>query len=529
MRIEAGSAFTRAAARFGDRTAVIDTLGSSRTYRELRECANALGSGLIASGAHRGDRVGVLSHNRVEVVEAWFGLERFGLVRVVLHSHFDIATHVRTIGEVGVSTLIFHEAFTAQLESVRDELTEVGTFVCIGDSCPEWAVSYEAVIALGSQADPCLDVEEDEPCFLQLTTGTTGHPKPWIHTHRSWRAVIENNIEHLDSFGRGSTAVDGDDVNLHFHALQWATGFQTLMPYLLRGALTVVADDSAFDPNVLLAQIIDYRVTGMLIPAPMLAPLLDIVERDETTLPNLRKLVIFFATEELLQRVSRILGDCWCHGYGSSEQGAPVTRLLFDDIDSEDSWASIGRPLSFTEIRIVTVDGEPVAPGDVGEIVIRTPMAAAGYWGLPEKTSAAFFPGGWFRAGDIGSMDASGRVYYLDRAKDLIETAAGVVYPHTVEARILAHRTVANCGVTGVKTAAESAKQVVAAVVLKDGVDDADGARAAILELVAAAPEHERPVEVVIVEELPTVLGGAKVQREVLAHRLVELGVGVSV
>ncbi|NDK92578.1 acyl--CoA ligase [Gordonia desulfuricans] len=530
MRIEAGSAFTRAAARFGDRLAVIDTLGSRRTYRQLQDRANSAGSGLMASGVKRGDRVGVLSHNRIEVVEVWLGLERFGLVRVVLHSHFEISTHVKTLNEVGASTLVFHEAFASEVAAAREELATVERYVCIGESCPEWAVPYSSVIGKGDVANPCLDVEEDEPCFLQLTTGTTGHPKPWIHTHRSWRGVIENNIEHLDSFGRGSAAVGPDDVNLHFHALQWATGFQTLMPYLLRGALSVVADDSVFDPAVLLQQMIDHRVTGMLIPAPMLEPVLDLIERDEITLPNLRKLVIFFATAELLQRVSRLLGDCWCHGYGSSEQGAPVTRLLFDDLDSEDTWGSIGRPSSsFTEVRVVSVDGEPLGPGEVGEIVVRTPMAAAGYWGLPEKTSAAFFPGGWFRAGDVGSMDADGRVHYLDRAKDMIQTEVGVVYPHVVEARILAHGSVAHCGVTGVRTEVDGPAQVIAAVVLKEETDDREAVRVSILELAADAPEYERPKQVIIVDELPTVLGGAKVQREVLAHLLVAAGTGVSV
>jgi len=76
-------------------------------------------------------------------------------------------------------------------------------------------------------------------------------------------------------------------------------------------------------------------------------------------------------------------------------------------------------------------------------------MSAGSYWGLPEKTEESFFAGGWFRPNDIGYIDDDGFLYYLDRAKDRITTAAGVVYPHVVEAVLLRHPSVSNCGVVG--------------------------------------------------------------------------------
>ena len=129
--------------------------------------------------------------------------------------------------------------------------------------------------ARGAPTDPALDIDEEAPCFIQLTSGTTGQPKPWVVSHRAWRAIIATNLEHLDTFGTGIPAVGADDVNLHFHALQWATGFQTLMPYLLRGARTIIVDDSQFDPKQIADVMVDDRVTGTLMPGPMLPAIID--------------------------------------------------------------------------------------------------------------------------------------------------------------------------------------------------------------------------------------------------------------
>ena len=116
-------------------------------------------------------------------------------------------------------------------------------------------------------------------------------------------------------------------------------------------------------------------------------------------------------------------------------------------------------------------------------------------------------------------MDEDGFLYYLDRAKDRIRTARGVVYPHAVEAAVLRHPSVANCGVVGLGNPGEEA--VAAAVLLKPGQAPSEALRQEIEQAAASGlQEHERPVRLVFVSELPTVLGGAKVQREVLRQRL---------
>jgi acyl-coenzyme A synthetase/AMP-(fatty) acid ligase len=163
-------------------------------------------------------------------------------------------------------------------------------------------------------------------------------------------------------------------------------------------------------------------------------------------------------------------------------------------------------------------DGRRVTTGEVGEIVVRSAMSIGSYWGLEERTRQASFPGDWFRPGDIGYLDEDGFLYYADRAVDRITTSAGVVYPHLVEAAILRHDLVANCGVVGVGS--DEGQEIVAAVVLKSGATGSDAVRDEIVARAVELKQHERPSRIVFVDELPTVLGGAKVQRQALKGQM---------
>jgi acyl-CoA synthetase (AMP-forming)/AMP-acid ligase II len=495
----------------------------SQTFTELNEAANRIGSGVLAMGARRGDRVGVLGYNTPEVVRAWLGFEKHNLVRAGLHTHFGMDAHVWSLNHIEASGLMFDTRFTEDVDRHRGQLTTVRHFIAIGANPPDWATSFQDVAAAGGAEEPELDVDEDAPCFLQLTSGTTGRPKAWVKTYRSWQAVINHNMHHLDTFGDETPAVGPDDVNLHVHPIQWATGFQTMYPYLVRGARSVLVDDAVFDPDQVVDVIAREGVTGTFIPGPLLGPILDSVERRGGFTHNLRRIVVFFGTPELLDRTTRLLGPVWAHGFGSTEQGAVTTRLLPRDISEKAKRVrSVGRPGSpFLEIAIRDPEGRAVPAGQVGEIVVRSAMSLGEYWGMPDNTAEACLPGDWFRPYDVGYLDEDGFLYFADRAGDTIHTAAGAVYPHLVESALFRHESVRNCGVVG--TGEPGSQQVVAAVQLKRGVE---GTPELAVEIITATcadlPEHERPVRLTFLDELPTVLGGAKVQRRLLRERLGE-------
>lgn len=515
MQIRAGMLPADAATRFADAPALTTATGT-QTFAQLDASANQAATGLAALGVRVGDRVGVLSHNRAEVVHAWLACERARMVRVVLHSHFDMSTHVELLRQVGARAVVFDTRFADAVEAHRDRLGDM-MLIAVGEEPPSWAVSWAEVLAAGSPVAEPLDVDENAPAFIQPTSGTTGAPKPWTVTHRSWAAVVNQNLHHLDTLAPGAEPIGPRDVVLHAHALQWATGFQLLYPYLVRGARTVLMDDAVFDPARVLDIIVSEGVTGLLLPAPMLDPILDLVESRGDVEHRLRRLVVFFATPELLERTTALLGPVWCHGFGSTEQGAVTTRLLASEVAEDPGRiASVGRPASpFFEVAVVDDAGRPVPAGRLGEIVVRSAMSIGSYWEMAERTAEVFLSGDWFRPADVGYLDESGFLYYVDRAADSIPTTAGTVYPHAVEVAVLKHLAVANCGAVGI-----DADRIVAAVVLKDSFADTPSLRADIARTAASALlPHEQP-EIVVLDELPCVLGGAKVQRAVLRERL---------
>lgn len=524
MKVEAGLLSRLAATWFGPGEALTSAGGPrpriSETFTELNESANRIGSGLLALGAQRGDRVGVLAHNVPEVMHAWLGFEKHNLVRAVLHTHFDFEAHAWALNQMEASALLFDTRFAAEVDKHRGDLRTVRHFVALGPDAPGWAVPCAEVYQAGSADEPALDVDEDAPCFLQLTSGTTGHPKPWIKTYRSWQAVIDHNLHHFDTFGPGVPPVGPDDVNLHFHALQWATGFQTLYPYLIRGARTVLLDDAVFDPATVVDTILAEGVTGTFAPGPLWGPVLDEIEARGGIEHQLRRVVIFFGTPAMLERTTALLGPVWAHGFGSTEQGAITTRLLPQHVtEKPERIHSVGLPGSpFFEIAIKDPDGRTLGPGEVGEIAVRSAMSLGSYWGMPDKTAEASFPGDWFRPSDVGYLDEDGFLYYADRAGDTIWTAAGLVYPHLVETALARHDAVVNCGVVGVGD--RGAQAVVAAVQLRDGSYAHETLAAEILGYCVDLKDHERPERIEFMAELPTVLGGAKVQRAVLRDRL---------
>ncbi|WP_340537661.1 class I adenylate-forming enzyme family protein [Nocardioides sp. GXZ039] len=515
MKVRAGMLAVDAATRFGASTALTFN-GEHTTFSELDRAANRAGNRLRHVGLAEGEVVGVLMYNRPEAVHLWLGLERAGLLRVTLHSHFEMQTHVDLLTHLGSSTIVFDSRFTSLVESCLDQL-EGFRLIAVGTDAPDWATPWDEVTSAGDDEPWYLEVDEDTPAFIQPTTGTTGTPKPWIVTHRSWAAVVNQNLLHLDTFDGDLSSLGPNDVWMHVHALQWATGFQLLYPPMLRGARTVLVDDSDFDPEAVLDEILAEGVTGLLLPAPMLTPILDVIEARGRVEHTITRLVIFFASPELLDRVTKLLGPVWCHGFGSTEQGAVTTRLLPSEVtDHPVRLGSVGRAASpFFEVAIFNDRGERASTGQLGEIVVRSAMSTSTYWNMPDRTERVFHPGDWFRPEDIGYLDEDGFLYYVDRAVDSIATPEGTVYPHSVENAVLRHRSVANCGVVS-----DGNGGVIAAVALKPGTANTVELREEIRA--AAAPglkEHEVP-RILVMDELPTVLGGAKVQRGLLREQV---------
>jgi long-chain acyl-CoA synthetase len=193
--------------------------------------------------------------------------------------------------------------------------------------------------------------------------------------------------------------------------------------------------------------------------------------------------------------------------YGMTESASMVTYNHY----YRHVVGSVGTPVNLVEVAIRDPQGNPLQPGQQGEICIRGPNIARGYLNHPEETQAAF-QGGWFRSGDIGLMDENGYLYIVDRLKDMIITGGENVYPREVEEVLYTHPDVQECAVVGLPDA-EYGERVTAFVVRNKGCTPSASALKAFLK--ARLANFKVPKDYIFLEELPKNDAGKLLKREI--------------
>jgi acyl-CoA synthetase (AMP-forming)/AMP-acid ligase II len=209
--------------------------------------------------------------------------------------------------------------------------------------------------------------------------------------------------------------------------------------------------------------------------------------------------------------------------YGQTETTATVAVLNADDhrIDGDEAerarklrrLASVGRPVDDVEARIVDPMGDPLGPGEVGEVQLRTGRAMRGYWGSDEKTRVTIDDEGWVHTGDLGFLDEDGYLFLAGRANDLIIRGGENIAPEEVEAVLYEHPDVAEAAAAGMPDE-EWGERVVAAAVLRDGATCTEDELTAFCA--ERLPGHKRPERVVVVDELPRTSTGKVVRRRLV-------------
>ena len=496
-----GEVLRRSAARFGDKTAIID--GDTRlTFRELDDLVTAVAAGLAERGVHPGDRVALLSRNCADFAAVAWGAARLGAILVPINFMLT-ADEVGFI--VGDSEPV---AFVAQPEFVgtADEAvavadTDVATRVVLGDAADGWTPFADLVGTDTAGWTPPL-VADDDPIRLMYTSGTESRPKGALLTSRALQA------EYLSAIVDGGMA--SDDVDLHTLPMYHCAQLDCFLgPDLMLGATSIILP--APDPATVLRTIAEQGVTKYFAPPTVWIGLLRHPDFDSTDLSSLRKGYYGAAAmpvevlKEIQQRLPQI--DLW-NFYGQTEL-APVATIL-PPHEQLSHAGSAGRPVLNVETRLVDDDGVEVPVGEVGEVVHRSPQIASGYWRNEDKTAEAF-AGGWFHSGDLAVADDDGRITIVDRKKDMIKTGGENVASREVEEAIYSHPDVAEVAVFALPDP-KWIEAVTATVVAKEGsgltVESVQEHCAGVLA------SYKRPKRVEILTELPKNPSGKILKRE---------------
>ena len=444
-----------AAAAHAARPALVGETGTV-TYAEIDRRAGIAAAVLRGRGVEPGDRVGLLLPNGPAFVAAFSGALRLGAIVVPLNT---LLAPPEVEARLEASTARVLVADEGELEG---ELEPVAEAVERGDG---------------------------EPAVILFTSGTSGKPKGAILTHGGLRAAAEN--------AAGALALAPDDVVLgaapFSHVLGLATG---LCSTLLSGAAIAVV--RRFEPESALALMTETRTT-ILLGVPTMCISLCQAARGADELPPIRIAHVGGAPVpvEVARDFERTFGGEVYEGYGLTELSGIATTYVSGQIRKP---GSVGTPLGGTDLRLVSLEGETVPAGEVGEVEFRGPSVIGGYWGDARATGEAIGPEGWLATGDLGYVDEDGYLFLVDRKKELIIRGGYSVYPREVEEALYAHPDVLEAVVVGAphETLGE---EVVALVVLRPGASaGADEIQAWTKERVAA---YKYPRRVIFVDELP--------------------------
>jgi long-chain acyl-CoA synthetase len=465
---------TDAAATHPERPALLHE-GTVVTYAELERGAEAAAALLRERGVAPGDRVAMRLPNGPWFVAAWFGTLRLGAIAVPLH------------------ILLAPPEVEARMEAATPS-------VLLEDE-------DELAAATGTDGGPVAR-EDADPAVILFTSGTSGKAKGAVLTHGSIRTAGQ--------YAADALSLGPDDVMLgaapFSHVLGQSTG---LVSTFLAGAAVAVV--RRFDGEATLRLMTETRTT-ILLGVPTMCIALCQAARSASELPPVRIAHVGGAPVplEVARDFERIFGGDVYEGYGLTEISGIGTTYVGGQLRKP---GSVGKPLGETEMRIVSLAGEPLPPGEVGEVEFRGPSVIPGYW-QDEEASAALADG-WLATGDLGYVDEDGYLFLVDRKKEMIIRGGYNVYPREVEEALYEHPDVLEAAVVGIPHPTLG-EEIAALVVPRPGTDlDADEVREWTKARVAA---YKYPRRIIVVDELPKGPTGKilkrAIDREALLARL---------
>lgn len=503
-----------AALRYGDKAALVPPDGAPMSFVELDQLTDCVTRALIRGGLKSGDRLGIWLPNMFEWVAAAVGTQRIGGVIIPLYFRYQAAEVLDILQRTGAAYLIC----TAELaEGIRGaapaSLRSVIVVNAAGRQLTGCEIGWVDFLAGGAEvAEEDLQAREasvipDSTSDIMFTSGTTGRPKGAVFTHRSAVAAARIMQHYNQATPQDCFCPMGSFAHVGGYKQGWLTG-------LTSGA--AIAWGDAFDAASVLDLIARLRISIMPAAPITWQGVLDFPGRSEIDISTLR----FVATggtmipRELIERLTSEMNVAQVgSGYGMTETcGMDAYSLPEDSVEKVIS--TVGRPALDTRIRIVGLNGQELGPGQPGEILISNPRLLKEYLDDPEATDAALSDG-WFRSGDIGTLDDEGYLAITDRLKDMYIINGLNVYPAEIERSLEQLGGVQQCAVVARPEAVKG--EVGAAFIVR-----APGSSLSEEEVIAWCRAHlanyKVPKHVAFVDTLPRNAMGKVLKNELRAE-----------
>ena len=478
--------------------------GERLGYGTLDQRASQVAQALMAAGIEKQARVAVLSKNGPAFFELWFGAAKANVVLVPVNFRLAPPELAYVVNDARAELLFVGADYYDIVEKVAPELTTVREIIALDRTHPAW-VDYASWRDREKAIDPMLPVAGRDCAIQMYTSGTTGHPKGAQLSHDNLLTLLPSALRQWGAWRDG-------DVNLVCMPLFHIGGSGWALVGLYRGIENVLARD--FDPPAILRLVEERRITKALFVPAMMLFLLQAPQSRTTDFSSL-DLVVYGASPaplDLLRNALKVFGRGLAQVYGLTETTGAITYLPPEDHGEHaiERMKSCGKPAEGVEIKIVDALGKSLPPGEVGEVVCRTPQVMLGYWNLPDATARAIRDG-WFHTGDAGYLDKAGYLYIYDRVKDMIISGGENIYPAEIESALFGHPAIADVAVIGVPD--EQWGEAVKAIVVKK-----PGVAVTAKELIDYAREriagYKVPRSVDFIDALPRNPSGKILKRE---------------
>ena len=488
----------------GTRTAYIDDLGQV-SYGELAQRVRRMAAGLQALGLRREDRVLLLMHDSIDWPVSFLGAMYAGIVPVAVNTLLTADDYAYMLEHSRAQAALVSAALLPTLQAAMGRARHEVKHLVVSRSSgalPAGAQAVETLLDAHAALSQPADTLADEPAFWLYSSGSTGRPKGTVHTHANpyWTAEL---------YAGPVLGMDEADTVFSAAKLFFAYGLGNALSFPLSVGATVVLMAERPTPEACFKRMVEHRPT-IFCGAPtgyagMLA---------SPALPSRSQVALRLCSsagealpQDIGERFTAHFGCQIIDGIGSTE----MLHIFLSNRPGDVRYGTTGRPVAGYEVELRGEDGQPVAPGEIGDLYIRGPSAALMYWNNREK-SRETFQGAWTKSGDKYSCDADGYYTYAGRSDDMLKVSGQYVSPFEVEATLVQHPDVLEAAVIGVNDE-QGLTKTKAFVVLKPGHALTESTEADLKSFVKSrlAP-HKYPRQIEFLAELPKTATG-KIQR----------------
>jgi benzoate-CoA ligase len=417
------------AAGRGDKVAYVDDSGRC-TYRELAERVNRFGNYLLSLGLRMEERVLLAMHDGIDWPVAFLGAIRAGIVPIAANTLLTARDYEYMLADSRAQALVVSPALLPQFEPFLSRLRFLRHVI------------RTPLAPLLERASPVLDpapTTRDDPCFWLYSSGSTGMPKGTVHVHSSMRYTAE-------LYAKAVLGMNESDVVFSAAKLFFAYGLGNSLSFPLAAGASAVLMAERPTPEAVFRRLCEHRPTLFFGVPTLYAAMLAHPAFPAREALALRQCVS--AGEALPPQIAQSFrertGVEILDGIGSTE----MLHIFLSNRPGDVRYGTTGKPVPGYELKLVDEEGNPVAPGELGELLIKGPTAANLYWNNREKSRSTFL-GEWTRSGDKYTQDADGYYVYGGRTDDMLKVSGIWVSPAEVEAALVAHEAVLEAAVIG--------------------------------------------------------------------------------